>query len=149
MESTIQELSGGFSNKDIYLSGIQSKQELISLKFTLNNATTDASMPVLTAYQLKAVPAIRRQRLYQFPLSCYDIEMDKFNSQFGYDGRAIETINRIEAMEETGRFVTVVDYRTNESFQGIIEEVRFTNESSPDKNNNGFGGLLLVTVRKL
>lgn len=149
VESTIQELSGGFSNKDIYLSGIQSKQELISLKFTLNNATTDASMPVLTAYQLKAVPAIRRQRLYQFPLSCYDIEMDKFNSQFGYDGRAIETINRIEAMEETGRFVTVVDYRTNESFQGIIEEVRFTNESSPDKNNNGFGGLLLVTVRKL
>lgn len=148
-ESTIQELSGGFSNQDIYISSLQTKQESVSFKFTLNNGTEDASVPVLSAYQIKAVPAIRRQRIYQFPLSCYDIEMDRFSSQFGYDGRAIETINRLEAIEETGRFVTVIDYRTNESFEGIIEEVRFTNESSPDKNNNGFGGLLLVTVRKL
>ena len=41
------------------------------------------------------------------------------------------------------------DYRTNDSYQGIIEEVRFINESSPDKNESGFGGLLLVTVRKM
>jgi hypothetical protein len=75
--------------------------------------------------------------------------MDKFNSVFGYTGRAIENIQRLEAIEETGKFVNVVDYRTGEEYQGVIEAVRFTNESSPDKNNNGFGGLLLVTVRKL
>jgi hypothetical protein len=61
----------------------------------------------------------------------------------------MEFIQRIEAIEETGKFVNVTDYRTGEQYQGVIEEVRFTNESSPDKNNNGFGGLLLVTVRKL
>jgi hypothetical protein len=61
----------------------------------------------------------------------------------------MENIQRIEGIEETGKFVNVVDYRTGEEYQGVIEDVRFTNESSPDKNNNGFGGLLLVTVRKL
>jgi hypothetical protein len=75
--------------------------------------------------------------------------MDKFNSIFGYEGRAISTIQRLEAIEQTGRFVNITDYRTGEQYQGIIEEVRFTNESSPDKNGSGFGGLLLVTVRKL
>jgi hypothetical protein len=75
--------------------------------------------------------------------------MDRFSAVFGYKGRAMEFIQRLESIEETGKFVTVTDYRTGEQFQGVIEEVRFTNESSPDKDNNGFGGLLLVLVRKL
>jgi hypothetical protein len=75
--------------------------------------------------------------------------MDKFSTIFGYTGRAMEFIQRLESIEETGKFVNVTDYRTGEQYQGVIEEVRFTNESSPDKNNNGFGGLLLVTIRKL
>lgn len=148
-EANLQIISDGLSNQDIYISNLATKQQHISLKFTFNNSTTDTELPVLKAYQLKSVPAIRRQRLYQFPLSCYDVEMDRNNSVFGFEGRAIETINRLEAMEETGRFVKVTDHRTGESFSGIIEEVRFTNESSPDKNNSGFGGLLLVTVRKM
>jgi hypothetical protein len=75
--------------------------------------------------------------------------MDKYNAQFGYKGRAYEVLTKLEQLETEGDFVTIKDYRTNESFQGVIEEVRFTNESSPDKDSNGFGGLLLVTVRKL
>jgi hypothetical protein len=75
--------------------------------------------------------------------------MDRFNSVYGYLGRAIEIINRLESIEESGKFVTVTDYRTGESYEGMIEEVKFSNESSSDKNNNGFGGLLTVTVRKM
>ena len=124
-------------------------QEFISIKFILNNGSPITDYPVLQSYQVKAVPGVARQRIYQFPLSCYDAEMDKYNSVFGYKGRASEVLQRLEELEELGDFVQVVDYRTNESFQGVIEEVRFTNESSPDKDSNGFGGLLLVTVRKL
>jgi len=130
-------------------STLENKQEYISLKFVFNNVTDDQELPVLEAYQIKAVPATRRQRLYQYPLSCYDNEMDRYNSIFGYDGRAMEYIQRIESIEETGKFVNVTDYRTGEKYNGVIEEVRFSNESSPDKNSSGFGGTLLVTVRKL
>jgi hypothetical protein len=149
IESSVAVLSEGLSNQDVFISTPATKQEYMSFKFVLNNLTDDQDVPVLEAYQIKATPASRRQRLYQYPLSCYDHEMDKFNSLFGYTGRAMEFIQRMEAIEETGKFVHVTDYRTGEQYDGVIEEVRFTNESSPDKDNNGFGGLLLVTVRKM
>ena len=149
IESSLAVLSQGLSNQDIFISTPATKQEYMSFKFVLNNLTEDQDVPVLEAYQIKATPASRRQRLYQYPLSCYDHEMDKFNSLFGYTGRAMEFVQRIEAIEETGKFVHITDYRTGEQYDGVIEEVRFTNESSPDKDNNGFGGLLLVTVRKM
>ena len=149
VESSLAVLTEGLSNQDVLISTPSTKQEYMSFKFVLNNLTDDQDVPVLEAYQIKATPASRRQRLYQYPLSCYDNEMDKFNSMFGYTGRAMEFIQRIEAIEETGKFVHVTDYRTGEQYDGVIDEVRFTNESSPDKDNNGFGGLLLVTVRKM
>jgi hypothetical protein len=149
LESSLAVLSEGLSNQDVFISNPSTKQEYMSFKFVFNNVTDDQSLPVLEAYQIKAVPATRRQRIYQYPLSCYDSEMDRYSSIFGYTGRAMEYIQRIEAIEETGKFVNITDYRTGEQYQGVIEEVRFTNESSPDKNSSGFGGLLLVTVRKL
>jgi hypothetical protein len=149
LENSIVTLSEGLSNQDVLIVTPSTKQEYIAFKFTFNNVTDDQDLPVMEAYQIKSTPATRRQRMYQYPLSCYDNEMDKFSAVFGYTGRAMEYIQRIEAIEETGKFVNVTDYRTGEQYQGVIEEVRFTNESSPDKNNNGFGGLLLVTVRKL
>ena len=149
LENSIVTLSEGLSNQDVLIVTPSTKQEYMAFKFTFNNVTDDQSLPVMEAYQIKSTPATRRQRMYQYPLSCYDNEMDKFSAVFGYTGRAMEYIQRIEAIEETGKFVNVTDYRTGEQYQGVIEEVRFTNESSPDKNNNGFGGLLLVTVRKL
>jgi hypothetical protein len=149
IEASLAIVSQGLSNKDILITTPATKQEFMAFKFVFNNATDDQDLPVLEAYQIKSTPATRRQRLYQYPLSCYDNEMDRFNSIFGYDGRAMEFIQRIESIEETGKFVKVTDYRTGEQYEGVIEEVRFTNESSPDKNSSGFGGLLLVTVRKL
>ncbi len=124
-------------------------QEFISIRFTLNNGSPITDYPVLQSYQLKSIPGVPRQRIYQYPLSCFDTEMDKYNVQFGYIGRAWELLQTLEELEISGDFVTVHDYRTDESYQGVIEEVKFSSESSPDKDSNGFGGLLLVTVRKL
>jgi hypothetical protein len=147
-EANLVTLSEGLSNQDVFISNPTTKQETMAFKFTLNNASTDSGLPVLKSYQVKSLPTIRRQRLLQYPLSCFDVEMDHYNVQFGYEGRAMETIQRLEALEAEGKFVTVTDYRTNESFVGIIEEVRFTNESSPDKNRSGFGGILMLTIRR-
>jgi len=148
-ESSLSIMSEGLSNQDILISTPATKQEYMSFKFEFNNVTDDQDLPVMEAYQIKSVPAARRQRLYQYPLSCYNNEMDRFNSSFGYDGRAMEFVQRLENIEQTGKFVSVTDYRTGEQYEGVIEEVRFINESSPDKDSSGFGGLLLVTVRKL
>lgn len=103
----------------------------------------------MQSYQVKAIPGTKRQRIIQYPLSCFNIEMDRFNSSFGYETRASDTVKALELLEETGDFVSITDYRIGETYSGIIEEVRFNNESSPDKTNSGFGGTLTVTVRKL
>lgn len=148
-ESELVDANQGLSFTDILIVNPETAQKSMSFKFTFNNVSADSNVPILESYQVKASPAIRRQRLVQFPVSCFDREMDRYGSTFGYDGRAMEVIDRLEALEETSRFVTITDYRTNESFVGLIEDVKFGNESSPDKNSNGFGGVLIITVRKL
>lgn len=135
-------------NNDVNISSPSGAQEIVAFKFTLNNNSPISTYPTLLSYQIKAVPAAPRQRLYQYPLSCFDKDMDRFNVSFGYEGRAYDLISALESLETLSDFVTVIDYRTNESYQGIIEEVSFNNESSPDKGSSGLGGTLLVTIRK-
>lgn len=142
-------LTSGSIGDSVEIRYPQTKEVVLAFKFTLNASTDLLTSPKLDSYQVKSIPAVTRQRLIQYPLSCYDIEMDRFNIQFGYIGRAYSVMQQLEELENNSNFVTVTDYRTNEKYTGVIEEVRFTNESSADKNNNGYGGVLLVTVRKI
>ena len=139
----------GLSNIENLISTPSKSQERISFKFTFNNSNTDTSLPILRAWQTKAIPAVRRQRMIQVPLSCFDFESDRYNISFGWENRALELIQRLEQLEETGKFVTVTDYRMDETFIGVIEQVEFSNETSPDRNSSGFGGLLTLTIRKI
>jgi hypothetical protein len=151
--------SGTYTNIDILdttkmdidtpLYGLESSRELAGFRFTFNNASPYTTTPVISSYQLKALPGSKRQRIIQLPLSCFDVEMDKFNSSTGYIGNAYEKIKALETLEELGDIVSITDYRTNETYDALIEEIQFTNESSPDKNSNGYGGIVVVTVRKM
>jgi len=147
--SLIDITSSTVSGDNISIKTPSEPVEFISLYFTLNSAPDNATSSVLNSYQIKSVPVIKKQRLIQYALQCYDNEMDKFNVSFGYTGRAYDSVRSLEQLEELSKFVLIKDYRTGEAYEGLVEEVRFTNESSPDKNSNGFGGLLLVTVRKM
>lgn len=148
-EYDIISLSSTSSSTGIELSYPSGKQEAIALKITLNASTDLLSSPRLDSYQIRSIPGVTRQRMIQYPLSCFDVEMDRFNSQFGYIGRSFDIIQKLETLENDGNFIEVNDYRTNERYTGIIEEVRFVGEASSDKNNSGYGGTLIVTVRKM
>ena len=90
-----------------------------------------------------------RQRLIQYPVMCYDIEMDKYNNQFGYKGNAYTKLSKLETIENNGDSVIIEDYRTGEQYTAIIEEISFKNKSSADKASYGFGGVITITVRKI
>lgn len=118
--------------------------------FTLNRSTSDSTKgPILNSYQVKGLPATRKQRLIQYNLYCFDNEKDRNNVQVGYKGRAYERINLFENLEAAGDTVRVYDFRVNESFLALIEECSFTGTTAPDRGFSGFGGILTVTVRKL
>jgi hypothetical protein len=133
---------------DINVNYPQAAQEYLGFQFTLTRSATDVSKgPLFTGYQLKSLPAIPRQRLIQYPLSCYDHETDHFGVEIGYEGSAFYRMSQLEAVENVGDTIRVQDLRTGESYIGLIEEMDFTNRTPSDKRFTGFGGSLLITIR--
>jgi len=124
--------------------------QYVAFRFELFRDSTDSSLgPLFTGYQVKALPAIPRQRLIQYPVMCYDHEMDKFNNEVGYEGSAYARMSQLEAVENLGDTIRVQDFRTGESYIGLIEELIFINKTPTDKRFTGYGGLLLVTIRSV
>jgi hypothetical protein len=126
----------------------QASQEYLGFQFTLTRSSTDTSKgPLFTGYQIKALPAIPRQRLIQYPLSCFDHESDHFGVEVGYEGSAYFRMSQLENIENVGDTIRVEDFRTGESYIGLIEELDFRNATPSDKRFSGYGGTLLVTIR--
>jgi hypothetical protein len=157
--SSIDDFNNEFTIGDFAEDGIVSDvsigypvgaQEHLSFKFTLHRSQTVPSTgAILNGYQIKALPAIPRQRIMQYPLACFDNEKDKFNVQMGYENSSYERLIELETIENTGDTIRIDDFRTGESYTGIIEEIQFTNLTPPDKRFSGVGGILLVTIRSL
>ena len=123
-------------------------QEYLGFQFTLTRSTTNvAKGPLFTGYQVKSLPAIPRQRLIQYPLSCFDHESDHFGVEVGYEGAAYSRMSQLESVENVGDTIRVEDFRTGESYIGLIEELDFRNTTPSDKRFSGYGGTLLVTIR--
>ena len=123
-------------------------QEYVAYKFIMYRDGTDSTKgPVFKGYQAKATIATPRQRLISHYVYCFDEETDKYNVPFGYSGRAYDRILALEAIEENGDVVTWQDLNTGESRQVQIEGISLVNNTPPDKNSNGFGGILEIVVR--
>ena len=140
--------SQGTSVPEINVSYPNSSQEYLGFKFTMTRSSTDATKgPLFTGYQLKSLPAVPRQRLIQYPVFCYDHESDKFGNEVGYEGSSYARMSQLESIENVGDTIRVQDFRTGESYLGIIEEMDFINKTPEDKRFSGFGGTLLITIR--
>jgi hypothetical protein len=138
-ESTVPEININYP---------QASQEYLGFQFTLTRSSTDTSKgPLFTGYQIKSLPAIPRQRLIQYPLSCFDHESDHFGVEVGYEGSAYARMSQLESIENVGDTIRVEDFRTGESYIGLIEELDFRNATPSDKRFSGYGGTLLVTIR--
>ena len=125
-------------------------QEYLGFIFTLTRSATDNTKgPLFTGYQLKSLPSVPRQRLIQYPLACFDRESDKFGVMVGYEGRAWDRMQELEAIESNGDTIRIDDFRSGESFIGIIEELDFINRTPSDKRFSGFGGILVATIRSV
>jgi len=149
-EVTIGSFSDGETVPEINIGYPTGAQQYLGFKFTLKRKTGSTTLgPLFTGYQIKALPAIPRQRLIQYPVMCYDHEMDKFNNEVGYEGSAWARMSQLESVENVGDTIKIEDFRTGETYIGLIEEMDFINRTPTDKRFTGFGGLLLVTIRSV
>jgi len=145
---------GNFSQQsavpEININYPQTAQEYLGFQFTLSRSGTDVTKgPLFTGYQLRSLPAVARQRLIQYPLSCFDHESDSLGVEIGYEGSAFARAAQLEAIESAGDSIQVQDFRTGESYIGLIEEIDFRNNTPSDKRFTGYGGILLVTIRTI
>jgi hypothetical protein len=140
--------NANIGNPEVVITQPAGSQDAIGLRFRLYRDPVDTTKgPVFKGYQLKAVPATPRTRIISIPLMNYDTETDKYNSTLGYEGRAIERLAALENAESGGDVVTFQDFRTGEIRQCLIEEVKFTDTTPPDKRFTGYGGIINLTIR--
>jgi hypothetical protein len=126
----------------------ETAQEYVAYKFILYRDGTDTSKgPIFKGYQAKATIATPRQRVMRFPVYCFDVETDRYNTVVGYEGRAFDRIQALEEVEQNGDVLTWQDLTTGETRQAVIEQITFTRMTPPDKRFDGFGGVLEITIR--
>ena len=138
----------GVSAVEVTTSKPETAQEYVSYKFLFTRHGADSTKgPVFKGYQAKATIATPRQRVMRFPVFCFDVETDRFNTVIGYTGRALERLLQLEGIEENGDVVTWQDLTTGESRQVVIEQITFNRSTPPDKSFDGFGGTIEITIR--
>jgi len=138
----------GVDAVEVTTSQPETAQEFLAYKFTFDRDTTDTTAgPTFKGYQAKATIASPRNRVIKFPVYCFDVETDRFNTVVGYEGRAYARIQLLEEIEKTGDVLTWQDLTTGESRQAVIEQVTFTRMTPPDKRFDGFGGIIDIVVR--
>jgi hypothetical protein len=139
------------SGDNITVSQSGAKNEYLQFKIILASDTdTNTMTPTLNSLVIKAIPAPRRQRLVQYPLACFDHERDSRGTPFGGNGFAWDRIERLETAESEDVILSVTDWTTGESYNGVVESVEFIRTIGRAQSGEGnFGGILKVTMRML
>jgi hypothetical protein len=133
---------------EITTSQPEAAQEFLAYKFTFTRDTDDTTLgPTFKGYQAKSTIATSRVRVIKFPVYCFDVETDRYNTIVGYEGRAFDRIRLLEEIERSGDVITWQDLTTSESQQAVIEQISFTRMTPPDRRFDGFGGIIEIMVR--
>ena len=127
--------------------GLSGPIDSVGLRFTLQS-DVNGNSPRLLGYQLRAIPAPKRQRLIQVPLLCFDRETVG-RVMRGYDGWAWDRLEALEAAESRGAAMLFQDFTTGEAAVVAIERVQFQRSTPMKGNGEGWGGFLVLTLRKI
>ena len=134
---------------DVRISRPTGTFEWLTFRFTLERDTADPSLgPTLESWQVKAIPAPKRQRMVSIPVLCMDIEKDLRGTPYGYEGFAWERLQALEQVEDHSAVVTFRDNTCDETFEAQIEKITFT-KTTPRVSNKSNEGLLELLLRKL
>ena len=119
-----------------------SAQEWVALRFDL------AESAELGSYQVQALPAGRRQRLISLPLRLANYETTRSGIAVGYPGWALERLEALERLDESGVEITVsAPALFADAVRCVIERVEFTQPSDVGDLTPGTHGVITLLVR--
>lgn len=120
-------------------------QDYISLLFTLASTVDFSETPVLTGYQVKALPATPRHRLLQLPVWCFDRESDRHGLTANTDAYA--RLLALEEVDKAGGVTMLQDLDAGTTTEVVLEEVEFKQTVPPDNRFSGYGGIITIIAR--
>lgn len=123
----------------------------MAFKVTLNRVGSLG--PVIESMAVKAEPAVTKQRLYDIPLACGDVETNREGLEIGYDypgvgAFGIDRLLELEELESRNEPIVIEDNRTGEAFVGTIVSVEFTAVHNPDRMHKNTDGWISLVARK-
>lgn len=103
----------------------------------------------LTSYQVLALPAQPRQRLFGLPVQIFDSERNRHEKLIGYPGRAKAILDAIERIESSGDEVTVqCPVLGIDAVRCTVDRIEFTQTSPPVAGKSyGLGGYANLVFR--
>ncbi len=121
-----------------------------SVRFTLAPTEDLLEAPILHSYQVRALPAVKPQRLYTLPLLCYDKERSLSGQLYGGQGFSQDRLRALQFLEDAADVVTFQDFtgRDNTGTPVTIESIRFvqTTTDSAAKDSKP-GGIVILELR--
>lgn len=103
----------------------------------------------LTSYQVLALPAQPRSRLFSIPVAVFDKEKNRHGRDIGYAGRAKNIMAAMEAIESSGDEVTVqCPVLGIDAVRCTVERIEFLQQSNPAGGKSyGLGGYANLIFR--
>ena len=136
--------------QDVILPAPATATEWVQLRLTLSRSGTDTTKGgEINAWQLKAMPGSTRQRVFTYPLACWDFERTQSGQQVGYEGRTLARLAAFEQIFARGDAVAWQDLRNMTSDLVVIDDYRFEQAAQPGSNRSVFGGVLWVELRTI
>lgn len=121
--------------------------DVFQVTFNFARDTSDAtSGPLLTEWQIRALPAPLRSRTITVPLLCYDEERDpNGNTRVS---NAWERIQYLESIEQNGGAVLYQDFTSGEERICVIRAIQFE-QTAPPTFASGFGGIVTLQLQTI
>lgn len=108
---------------------------------------------MIHSYSVKALPAVKPQRLIQLPLTCFDFEAWQSGQFDGRDGWGRDRLAALQSIEDAGDLVNFQDFGQEGMTCRLvkIEKVSFSQASPPDLTSagGGFGGYITLILRTM
>jgi hypothetical protein len=121
--------------------------EFASVKLELTPTANKLSAPVITSTLLRALPAVRPQRLITLALLCYNSEQSRSGQRYGGQTFAADRLNAMLSLEDGAQVLTFQDLSgALGNHQVTIESMKFAS-TVPPTGAGGTGGVIVIQLR--
>lgn len=142
-------IAGESEHEEVNVPSALGPRTEVEVQLTLTSSAGQG--PVVRNWRVKAMPAVKPQRIWQVPLECYDRERYRSGQEYGFKGFSQERLLALQAAEDTCDTVIWQDFRNDTPIghQVVIDKLQYVEQVPQGTGVRGSGGIIIATLRTL